>query len=212
MTTLLTALACAVLAAALTRWVRTVAGSDSRWLRSGVHVVLAALGGAGAAAIADDPAELVAFGALAVGFAVLVVIDLAVHRLPDIIVGPMYPVLFAALAVSAAGAGDWGDLGRAAAGAAALFVLYFALAFINPAGLGLGDVKLSGLLGAWLGWLGWPYVLYGTLFAFLINGTVALIVVVTTRAGRHSEIPFGPAMILGAVLGAWASTGPFALG
>ncbi|MBB1024470.1 prepilin peptidase, partial [Dietzia sp. DQ12-76] len=45
-TAILTAAVCAALAAALTGWIRSVADSDSRWLRSGLHVALAAAGGA----------------------------------------------------------------------------------------------------------------------------------------------------------------------
>lgn len=211
MTVLFTALVCGLAAAALTRWMRALADSNSRWLRSGVHVVLAAAGGAGAAVLATNWAELVAFGALAVACGLLMAIDLAVFRLPDAIVGPTYPVLFAALTVAAAISGDWGALGRAAAAAAVLLLFYFVLAFINPAGLGLGDVKLSGLLGAFLGWLGWPAVMAGTLAAFAINALVALVLLAARRVGAKSGIAFGPAMVVGSVLGAaywsWRTAG-----
>ncbi len=204
---LLTALACALAAAALTRCMRSVAEIESRWLGSGIHIVLAAAGGGGAAALAPTWVELVAFAALAVACALLVTIDLAAYRLPDVIVGPMYPVLFLALAIAAAVSDDWGTLGRAAAASAVLLAGYFTLAFINPSGLGMGDVKLSGLLGAFLGWLGWPAVLTGTLAAFALNGVLALVLLLTTRATRRSGIPFGPAMVAGAAIGAWLSTG-----
>ncbi len=216
MTVILTAVVCGALAAALTGWIRTIADSDSRWLRSGLHVGLAAAGGAGAAGLAGTGSvgagsvgavpELVAFAALAVACGLLVPIDLAVHRLPDLVVVPMYPVLFAALAGASAVTGDWGALGRAAAAALALLALYFTLAFINPSGLGLGDVKLAGVLGLFLGWLGWYYVLVGTLAAFAINAVVALVLLAARRANRHTGIAFGPAMIAGAAVAAWLST------
>ncbi|RBA30647.1 prepilin peptidase [Dietzia maris] len=193
-------------AAALGRWMRSLAESDSRWLRSGLHVVLAAAGGFGAAYLALGWADLVTFAALAVGCALLIVIDLAVFRLPDKIVLPLYPVVFGGLAVTAAMFDVWGSLGRAAAAAAALLAFYFVLALINPSGLGLGDVKLSGVLGAFLGWLGWPAVLAGTLAAFVINAVVALVLLAAGRVGAKSGIAFGPAMVIGAVAGAayWA--------
>ncbi|AVZ40534.1 MULTISPECIES: A24 family peptidase [unclassified Dietzia] len=210
MTAIITAAVCAALAGALTGWIRSVADSDSRWLRSGLHVGLAAAGGAGAAGLAGTGSvetlpELVAFAALAVACAVLVPIDLAVHRLPDVIVVPLYPVLLAALGAAAMVTGDWGALGRAAAAALALLALYFTLAFINPSGLGLGDVKLAGVLGLFLGWLGWYYVLVGTLAAFAINAVVALVLLAIRRANRHTGIAFGPAMIAGAAVTAWLS-------
>nr|WP_268098887.1 A24 family peptidase [Dietzia maris] len=193
-------------AAALGRWMRSLAESDSRWLRSGLHVVLAAAGGFGAAYLALGWADLVTFAALAVGCALLIVIDLAVFRLPDKIVLPLYPIVFGGLAVTAAMFDVWGSLGRAAAAAAALLAFYFVLALINPSGLGLGDVKLSGVLGAFLGWFGWPAVVAGTLAAFVINATVALVLLAAGRVGAKSGIAFGPAMVIGAVVGAayWA--------
>ncbi|MDN4505875.1 prepilin peptidase [Dietzia maris] len=193
-------------AAALGRWMRSLAESDSRWLRSGLHVVLAAAGGFGAAYLALGWADLVTFAALAVGCALLIAIDLAVFRLPDEIVLPLYPIVFGGLAVTAAMFDVWGSLGRAAAAAAALLAFYFVLALINPSGLGLGDVKLSGVLGAFLGWFGWPAVLAGTLAAFVINAVVALVLLAAGRVGAKSGIAFGPAMVIGAVVGAayWA--------
>lgn len=196
------ALVCAVVATALGRWIRALADSDSRWLRSGLHVVLAAAGGFGAALLSTGWAEVVTFSALAVACALLVTIDLAVFRLPDKIVLPMYPVVFGGLVVAAAVDDEWGSLGRAAAAAAVLLAFYFVLALINPSGLGLGDVKLSGLLGAFLGWLGWPAVMAGTLAAFVINAVVALVLLAARRVGVKSGIAFGPAMVVGAVLGA----------
>ncbi|MEE6297367.1 A24 family peptidase [Georgenia wangjunii] len=207
---LLTAVATAVAAVALTPWMRRVTTSDSAWLRSGVHVVLAALGGAGAAGLASGWAEMITFATLAVACALLVPIDLAEYRLPDIIVGPMYPVLLVGLAVAAAAGGEWGSLGRAVGGAVVLGVGYLVLALITPSGLGLGDVKLAGLLGAFLGWLGWSHVLLGTLAAFVLGGVVALVLLVTRRAQRHSSVAFGPWMIVGAAVG--AAWGPGLIG
>lgn len=210
MTNLLTALGCALacglVAAACTGWIRRVADSGSAWITRGTHVVLAAAGGAGASVLASGWAELVAFCLLAVACGLLMAIDLAVYRLPDVIVGPMYPVLLAALAVAAAVSGDWGALGRALAAGGVLLAGYFALAWINPTGLGLGDVKLSGLLGAFLGWLGWPAVVAGTLAAFVINAVIALALLAAGRVGVKSGIAFGPAMVVGAAAGAayWA--------
>lgn len=197
-----TAVVCAVAAAVLSRWMRSVAASDSRWLRSGLHVALAAAGGFGAPYVALGMVDLATFAVLAVACALLVTIDLAVFRLPDAIVLPLYPVVFLGLTVTAAEFGEWASLGRAAAGAAVLLVGYFLLALINPSGLGLGDVKLAGVLGAFLGWLGWPAVLVGTVAAFVINAAVALVLLAARQVGPKSGIAFGPAMVAGAVVGA----------
>jgi leader peptidase (prepilin peptidase)/N-methyltransferase len=202
---LLTALVTGAAASILTPWLRKLADTDSAWFGSRLHVLLAGLGGAGAGSLARGPAELVAFALLALACGLLVVIDLAVYRLPDIITGPMYPILLVALTVQVAVDGDWSRLGRAAAGGAVLALGYFVLAVLVPFGLGLGDVKLAGLLGAFLGWVGWQSVFVGTLAAFALNAMVAAVLLVTRRVTRKGATAFGPWMVAGAAIGAlWA--------
>jgi leader peptidase (prepilin peptidase)/N-methyltransferase len=194
-------------ALALTRRMRVIAATRSRWLTTHVHVVLACLAGAGAGALAQTWAEALAFAALALACSLLVVIDLAALRLPDAIVLPMYPILGILLTVAAAVADDWTRLGRAAAAGVILLIVYFVLAFAYPAGLGLGDVKLAGLLGLFLGWFGWQYVLLGTLTAFILSAIVAAVLLAIRRANRGTEFPFGPCMIISAAISAtgWPS-------
>jgi leader peptidase (prepilin peptidase)/N-methyltransferase len=198
----LTAVFAALSAAALTGWMRRLAATDSRWFRSGLHIALAAVGGTGGALLADDWAELAAFAVLAVGCALLVVIDLTTFRLPNPLVGLLYPAIFLALTVSAASSGDWARLGRAAAAGGLLVMVYFTLAWIRPSGLGLGDVKLAGVLGTFLGWLGWPNLFVGCAAAFLLAGLVAATLLITGRGSLQSAFPFAPWMVLGTVIGA----------
>jgi leader peptidase (prepilin peptidase)/N-methyltransferase len=105
------------------------------------------------------------------------------------------------LAASAAGQRDWWPLGRAGIGAAALFAFFFALAFIYPAGMGFGDVKLAGILGGVLGYLSWSAVLIGAFAGFLLGAVVGIAVMTAGRGGRKTAVPFGPFMIAGALLG-----------
>ena len=95
----------------------------------------------------------------------------------------------------------WSALLRAVLGCAILFVFYFIVAFAYPAGMGFGDVKLAGVLGLYLGWVGWGSLAVGAFGAFLLGGVFAVILLVGRRAGRKSGIPFGPWMLLGAMLG-----------
>lgn len=149
-------------------------------------------------------AETLAFAVLAgVGIA-LAWIDIDTQRLPDAIVLPSYPVVAVLLLVAAASTADWGSLLRAVAGAAILFSAYFAMAFAYPQGMGLGDVKLAGLLGLALGWLGWGELAVGGFGAFLLGGAYAVVLVLLRRAGRGSGIPFGPWMLAGAALAVFA--------
>lgn len=132
-------------------------------------------------------------------------IDLEAHRLPDVIVLPSYPVALALLALGAAdpgGTADWVALLHAAIGGAAFFAVYFAILVVYPAGMGFGDVKLAGVLGLYLGFVGWGALVVGWFAAFLLGGLFSLGLVAARRAGRRSSIPFGPWMLAGAWLGA----------
>jgi leader peptidase (prepilin peptidase)/N-methyltransferase len=135
----------------------------------------------------------------AIGVA-LWMIDLDVKRLPNAIVLPSYVVAGVLLTAAAAFTGDWDDLRRAVLGMAALYGFYFVLAFVYPAGMGFGDVKLAGVLGLYLGWLGWGEVVVGGFLGFLFGGVVGAALMVGRRAGRKSQIPFGPFMLAGALV------------
>ena len=126
--------------------------------------------------------------------------SLDVQRLPDAIVLPSIVVGLLLLTVAGALAGDWVSLGRAVIGGVVLFAAYFAMLVAYPAGMGFGDVKLAGLLGLYLAWLGWGVFAVGAMAAFLLGGIFALGLIVTGRARRGSGIPFGPWMLAGAAL------------
>jgi len=149
-------------------------------------------------------AETLAFAVLAAVGIALAWIDIDTQRLPDAIVLPSYAVVGLLLAAAAAATAEWGSLLRAAAGAGILFGAYFAMAFACPAGRGLGDVKLAGLLGMALGWLGWGELAVGGFGAFLLGGAFALVLVALGRAGRGSGIPFGPWMLLASAVAVFA--------
>jgi len=130
----------------------------------------------------------------------LTLIDIDVRRLPNSIVLPSYVVAALLLLLPAAATGDWQAYLRALLGAAVLFAGYFALAFAYPAGMGFGDVKLAGVLGLYLGWLGWGELAVGAFLGFLLGGVWGVALLLARRAGRKSAIPFGPFMLGGALL------------
>jgi leader peptidase (prepilin peptidase)/N-methyltransferase len=145
---------------------------------------------------------LAAFLLAGVAGVLLAAIDLACLRLPDAIVGPTFvaALLLLGAAAATAGTGAAGrDLLRALTAALALSGGYLVLALLPGAGLGLGDVKLCAVLGLLLGWLGWGAVLLGALVPHLINGPVALALLLARRAGRKTELPLGPALLVGAL-------------
>jgi leader peptidase (prepilin peptidase) / N-methyltransferase len=145
--------------------------------------------------------ELVAMLYLMAISIALALIDLDVHRLPNALVLPAYPVIAVLLVGAAAFGGDWGALVRGAIGLVVLGGGYLVLAVVVPGGMGLGDVKLAGVLGLALAYLGWGPLAVGAFGAFLLGGTFAIGLMVAGRAKRGSGIPFGPWMLGGAWLG-----------
>ncbi|MFN4002486.1 prepilin peptidase [Microcella sp.] len=131
----------------------------------------------------------------------LAAIDLDTHRLPDAIVLPSYAVGALLLGAAAIVAGDLESLARTAAGAGLLFAGYLTLALISPRGMGMGDVKLAGVLGLYLGFAGWSALAVGSLAAFMLGGVVGIALIVVGRARRNTGIPFGPWMLGGAWVG-----------
>jgi leader peptidase (prepilin peptidase)/N-methyltransferase len=131
----------------------------------------------------------------------LAFIDLDTKRLPNVLTLPSYPIMAGLLLIPAAVDGLWGDYLRALLGALALFVFYLLLALVYPAGMGMGDVKLAGVLGMALAWLGWAEWVVGSFLAFVLGAIVGLSLMLLRRAGRRSAIPFGPFMLAGTFLG-----------
>jgi leader peptidase (prepilin peptidase)/N-methyltransferase len=78
------------------------------------------------------------------------------------------------------------------------FVVFFAIAFAYPRGMGMGDVKLAGVMGLYLG----RAVAPALLFAFLAGSIVGVAVMARRGVadGRKTAIPFGPFMAAGGVL------------
>ena len=136
----------------------------------------------------------------AVGIA-LALIDIDVKRLPDVLTLPSYPVVALGLGIAALAGSDSGDFVRALLGGAAMFAFYFALCFAYPAGMGFGDVKLSGVLGLATAWVGWGAWAVGMFAGFLFGGVWGIALILTKRGGRKSKVPFGPFMLAGALLG-----------
>ncbi|MCW2502041.1 MAG: prepilin peptidase [Actinomycetia bacterium] len=135
----------------------------------------------------------------------LALIDLDVKRLPDAIVKPSYLVGIVLLVPAVLAGGDWRGGLRALAAMAVLWAFYLVLWLIYPAGMGWGDIKLAGVLGLYLGWLGWGSLLVGAFAAFLLGGVMSTVLLVARRAGRKSMIPFGPFMLAGALVAVFAA-------
>ena len=171
----------------------------------------AVLGASTSSATEGSTTESIALAVIIVAFLyfaaisiVLTLIDLDTHRLSNSIVLPSYLVAGILFTIAAALTGDWGSLLRAAIGMAVLYAFYALLRLARPGGMGGGDVKLAGVVGIYLGWIGWGALAVGAFAAFLYGGVFGIALMLLRRAGRKTAIPFGPWMILGAWTGVFA--------
>lgn len=202
--------ACGWCAQPLPAWVRPVwrCPGCARRLGPAPALTVAAAGIAGLAvgmAVSAHPVSGPAEGGLLLGVLLLVAlvgvllaaVDLAVLRLPDVLVLPTAVVVAALLGAGAALLPDPAPVARAAAGAAAMGAGYALLALLPRSPLGFGDVKLAAVLGAPLGWLGWPAVLAGAVLPVAFGGLVSFALLAAGRIRRDTPVPFGPALVAG---------------
>jgi leader peptidase (prepilin peptidase)/N-methyltransferase len=125
----------------------------------------------------------------------LAAIDVRCLRLPD----PLVATLAVLVVVPLTLGGEPGQVGRAFVAAATVGLAYLVLALLPGGGVGLGDVKLAAVLGFVLGFIGWPAVVVGVIAPHLINGPIALALLARRKATRRSALPFGPALLAGAL-------------
>lgn len=137
---------------------------------------------------------------------VLAYIDARTRLLPTRIIGPSYAVVAVLIGVASLIEGSAAGLMRAGLGWLAMGGCYVVLWLIYPRGLGYGDVRLSGLLGLGLGYVGWPALVTGAYSGFLIGGVGGGILALL-RVVHHKHFPFGPFMLAGALVGlVWGET------
>jgi leader peptidase (prepilin peptidase) / N-methyltransferase len=153
----------------------------------------------------SHPAALPAYLALGLACVALVVIDVDSRLLPNRITYPALGLVAVLLLVASLAEHDLGRMLRALEAAGVAGASLLALALLSPGGMGLGDVKFALVLGLALGWLGWSAVLAGFVGAFLLGGLAALVALLVLRAGRKTQLPFGPWLALGAILAVLAA-------
>ncbi|WP_333739990.1 prepilin peptidase [Streptomyces sp. IBSBF 2806] len=135
----------------------------------------------------------------------LAVVDVASRRLPDVLILALAVGVLALLGIAAllpGAGGSWMSalFGSFIVGACSLVV------FLVSRGFGFGDVKLALLLGAVLGWYGWPVVVVGMFAGYLFGALYGMALVFAGRAGRRARIAFGPFLLAGAFVGVlWGS-------
>ena len=150
--------------------------------------------------------ELAAFCVLAAGLVALSWIDLRTKRLPRQITYAAAAIGVPLLCIAALVRHEPRRIGMMLVGAAVAFtfMLLVYLLSLRQGGMGDGDVRLSPLLGAYLGWLNPGIVAAGLFLGFLSGAVVGLIVIAVGRGDRKTAVPFGPFLALGTIAAVWA--------
>jgi leader peptidase (prepilin peptidase) / N-methyltransferase len=184
---------------------------DKAWWRAGqpastprslvvaaVGLVCGGLAGASAGRIAGLGFAGLGFAWLAMIVTPLVVIDIEHRRLPDRLVLAGLLGGAASLGAATLASGETAALVRASIAAAVVFATFCVLTVTT--GFGFGDTKLVAVLAGYLGWLGWDYVLCGVIGGFCVGTLMSLALLITGRVRLRTAVPFGPALVAGALL------------
>ncbi|MGV9266162.1 prepilin peptidase [Kitasatospora sp. NPDC003701] len=141
------------------------------------------------------PAEL----AFTAGLLALAACDAERFLLPKRLLYPTLGLTAALLLAAATATGQWQRLGVTAACGAGGFAVFFALHWARPAWLGFGDVRLAGLLGTGLGWLGPSHLVLALLAGSAAGLLVGVVLIASGRATRRTRLPFGVFLAAGAI-------------
>jgi hypothetical protein len=86
------------------------------------------------------------------------------------------------------------------------FLLLVGLAFekiTGREGMGMGDVKMLAMIGAWMGWRSLLFII---LLSSLAGSLIGGIMLVLSRQGAKARIPFGPFLALGTLVICFSET------
>jgi leader peptidase (prepilin peptidase)/N-methyltransferase len=174
---------------------------DRRAGREFLVAAIVALVSVGLAHALGDSWLLIPFGGFLLLTTALMLTDIDEMRIVDRLNLRGSALLVLALGLAALVSGELPTYWRGLAGGAAYFagaLLLFVLARGN--GFGAGDVKLAPLLGVFTTYFSWTILARSVIATAFIGGVLAVAVLVFSEAKRDTELPYGPAMILGAWL------------
>jgi leader peptidase (prepilin peptidase)/N-methyltransferase len=154
----------------------------------------------GAAGLVVNPLERAILAAPFLGLLLAVGVIDARHRIvPNRIVYPAL-ILYAGAILVLDLAGLEVDAIRSLLGVLFYSVPLFLIALAVPRGMGMGDVKLAGLIGLVLGSFGLAYVGVAAALGIIGGGVGAILAILILRYGRRQHIPFGPFLAGGAAV------------
>jgi leader peptidase (prepilin peptidase)/N-methyltransferase len=160
-------------------------------------VVSALVLGAFAAHFGAD-VVLAAYAVFGLSMVAISAVDLERYIIPNRIIYPTLGLLIPLLVLASAVDHRWGSLGRAAVCGAVAFLGFFVLHVAVPKGMGFGDVRLAGVIGLAIGWLGYGHAFVGFFAGFVLGAVIGIVFIVVSGGGRKTRIPFGPFLAAGA--------------
>ena len=127
----------------------------------------------------------------------LAVIDLKVHRLPNVLSYLFTALILFSLFIQAFNEKNFTNLKGALIQSFALAFFYFFIRVISRGGMGIGDVKLAFPIGLISGYFGKYMVYIASYAAFITGALLAISLLIIKKSNRKYAIPFGPFMIIG---------------
>jgi leader peptidase (prepilin peptidase)/N-methyltransferase len=131
-------------------------------------------------------------------------IDARTKLLPSHLLKPTYLVIVPLVYLPLLIGQDWAGVKRTTLAWLIYGGVFFLLWLIYPRGMGYGDVRLSGLIGVLVGVVGWAELIV-TFYATFLLGPILMVVIggLLSRSFsiRGKQLPFGPFMLLGALIG-----------
>jgi prepilin signal peptidase PulO-like enzyme (type II secretory pathway) len=144
-----------------------------------------------------EPAALL-LNSLYIAVLILVIVTDLEHRL--IFHAVTFPATFWAIIGSFFLADNtwWLALGGAAAGFLIFYIFYWlGRLLFGPGALGFGDVTLSMMMGAMLGF---HRIIFTLVLGIFIGGIFSLLLVLSRRANRRMKLPYGPYLAIAGII------------
>jgi leader peptidase (prepilin peptidase)/N-methyltransferase len=136
-------------------------------------------------------------------FAMLVVVsttDLSHRLVPRRLVYAGSALIVPLLVMTSAVDHRWHSLVGSVIAGAVSFLVFFAVWWFVPRGMGFGDVRLAGSIGVTVGYLSLLHAYVAFLAGFVAGMVFGLVMMASSSAGRRTRIPFAPSLAVGAVI------------
>lgn len=132
-------------------------------------------------------------------------IDFQLHRLPDTLNGALFTLGLALISVDAVINHRLGNLRSAIIASFMLSAFFWLVNLLSKGGMGMGDVKLAASIGLYVGYISALSVYVAAMASFALGSIVGIAIIFLQKGTRKTAVPFGPFMIVGALISIWAT-------